>query len=320
LAGFIRSLQAVDASEAPRGFNQGRGAPLSRWRATIAERLGWLADLHNIGAITAAWEADAAAPAWAGEPVWLHGDLSAGNLLARDGRLSGVIDWGLLGAGDPACELQVAWSLFDAAGRAAFRDAMAVDAGCGDYLHMGGATRAKSEAVQDEAYARVMAVFGAALERLSRAYEADADLRMDLLQDIHLALWRSFARFDGRCSERTWVYRVAHNVAASHVLRRRRSRSASLTTLDEIVAKADPMQASPEAQVGDRQALGRLMALVQGLAPPDRQIVVLYLEGLEAAAIGEVCGLNPGAVATKIHRLKAVLARRFEQGGCDVAN
>jgi aminoglycoside phosphotransferase (APT) family kinase protein len=128
LAGFIRSLQAVDASEAPRGFNQGRGAPLSRWRATIAERLGWLADLHNIGAITAAWEADAAAPAWAGEPVWLHGDLSAGNLLARDGRLSGVIDWGLLGAGDPACELQVAWSLFDAAGRAAFRDAMAVDA------------------------------------------------------------------------------------------------------------------------------------------------------------------------------------------------
>ena len=107
LAGFIRSLQAVDASEAPRGFNQGRGAPLSRWRATIAERLGWLADLHNIGAITAAWEADAAAPAWAGEPVWLHGDLSAGNLLARDGRLAGVIDWGLLGAGDPACELQV---------------------------------------------------------------------------------------------------------------------------------------------------------------------------------------------------------------------
>ncbi len=185
---------------------------------------------------------------------------------------------------------------------------------------MGGATRAKSEAVQDEAYARAMAVFGAALERLSRAYEADADLRLDLLQDIHLALWRSFARFDGRCSERTWVYRVAHNVAASHVLRRRRSRSASLTTLDEIVAKADPMQASPEAQVGDRQALGRLMALVQGLAPPDRQIVVLYLEGLEAAAIGEVCGLKPGAVATKIHRLKAVLARRFEQGGCDVAN
>jgi len=127
LAGFIRALQAIDAGDAPRGFNQGRGAPLRGWRATIGERLSWLADLENIGAITAAWEADAAAAAWDGAPVWLHGDLSAGNLLAREGQLSGVIDWGLLGVGDPACELQVAWSLFDAPGRAAFRDAVAVD-------------------------------------------------------------------------------------------------------------------------------------------------------------------------------------------------
>lgn len=171
----------------------------------------------------------------------------------------------------------------------------------------------------DEAYARAAATFGPALERLSGAYEADPDLRRDLLQDIHFALWRSFVRFDGRCSERTWVYRVAHNVAASHVLRRRRSRSKSLTTLDEIAAQADPLQPSPEAEAGERHALGRLTALVQALAPPDRQIVVLYLEGLDAAAIGEVCGLTPGAVAAKIHRLKAVLARRFEQGGRDAA-
>src|SRR3979490_1696922 len=120
---------------------------------------------------------------------------------------------------------------------------------------MDGATRAKSEVVGDEPYARTVAMFGAALERLSRAYESDADLRLDLLQEIHFALWRSFAQFDGRCSERTWVYRVAHNVAASHVLKRGRSRSRSLTPLDEIAAQADPMQASPEAEAGDRQAL-----------------------------------------------------------------
>jgi len=182
---------------------------------------------------------------------------------------------------------------------------------------MGGARRATSEVGQDERYARVAVTFAAAMERLSRAYEADADQRLDLLQDIHFALWRSFAQYDGRCSERTWVYRVAHNVAATHVLRRRRSRAQAFTTLDEIAAHADPAQASPEAEVGTRQALDRLTALVQALAPPDRQVVVLYLEGLDAAAIGEVCGLTPGAVATKIHRLKAVLARRFEQGGQD---
>ena len=130
-------------------------------------------------------------------------------------------------------------------------------------------------------------------------------------------LWRSFAQFDGRCSERTWVYRVAHNVAASHVLSRRRSRAPAFTTLDAIAARADPTQASPETQTGDRRDLDRLTALIQALAPTDRQIVVLYLEGLEASAIGEVCGLTPGAVATKIHRLKTVLARRFGEGGHD---
>jgi RNA polymerase sigma-70 factor (ECF subfamily) len=56
------------------------------------------------------------------------------------------------------------------------------------------------------------------------------------------------------------------------------------------------------------------MALTRALALPDRQILLLYLEGLEAAAIGEVCGLSPGAVAVKVHRLKAALAKRFHQG------
>lgn len=169
--------------------------------------------------------------------------------------------------------------------------------------------------VQDERYARIAPAFGAALERLSRAYEADPDRRLDLLQEIHFALWRSFAHFDGRCSERTWVYRVAHNVAASHVRMQRRSRAQNLATLDEVAARPDPAQADPEAEVGDRRALDRLTALVQTLAEPDRQIVVLYLEGLEAAAIGEVCGLSPGAVAVKVHRLKAILVQRFNQGG-----
>lgn len=64
----------------------------------------------------------------------------------------------------------------------------------------------------------------AALDRLARAYELDAEVRQDLLQEIHLQLWRSFAQFDGRCSMRTWVYRVAHNVATGHVIRQRRIR------------------------------------------------------------------------------------------------
>jgi RNA polymerase sigma-70 factor, ECF subfamily len=76
---------------------------------------------------------------------------------------------------------------------------------------------------QDQLYQDAAAIYGAALERLARAYEADPEMRRDLVQDIHIALWRSLEGFDGRCSLRTWVYRVAHNVGASHILRQRRT-------------------------------------------------------------------------------------------------
>src|SRR5947199_191058 len=83
---------------------------------------------------------------------------------------------------------------------------------------------------QDEIYVQAVTDYGQALERLARAYEADPDRRKDLLQEIHLALWRSFANFDGRCSVRTWVYRVAHNTATSQVTRRR-GRAPTLVSL-----------------------------------------------------------------------------------------
>ncbi|MGZ6015047.1 MAG: RNA polymerase sigma factor, partial [Phenylobacterium sp.] len=161
---------------------------------------------------------------------------------------------------------------------------------------------------QDERYTAAAAEFGGAIERLARAYEADADPRRDLIQDIHVALWRSLAAFDGRCSLRTWVYRVAHNTAASHVQNRRRWRPERGATLEALADFADADD--PEAAAGERQALSRLMAIVHALGSPDRQVALLYLEDLDAAAIGEITGLSPGAVATKIHRLKALLARR----------
>jgi RNA polymerase sigma-70 factor (ECF subfamily) len=166
---------------------------------------------------------------------------------------------------------------------------------------------------QDERYSTAAAEFAGAIERLARAYEAQVEARRDLIQDIHVALWRSLAAFDGRCSLRTWVYRVAHNTAASHVQRRRRWRGEQGATLEALETVADTDD--PEAKAGDRQALDRLMAIIQALGPPDRQVALLYLEDLDAATIGEITGLSPGAVAVKIHRLKALLAKRFAEGG-----
>ena len=68
----------------------------------------------DVDGLLAIWEAGVHAPAWERPPVWVHGDLSDGNLLTRDGRLAGIIDWGGLLVGDPAVELMCAWNLFDA--------------------------------------------------------------------------------------------------------------------------------------------------------------------------------------------------------------
>jgi RNA polymerase sigma-70 factor (ECF subfamily) len=164
---------------------------------------------------------------------------------------------------------------------------------------------------QDQLYRQASETYGAAMERLVRAYEADPELRRDLLQEIHIALWRSFEGFDQRCSLRTWIYRVAHNVSTSHVAREHRAKSRMLVGLE-----LENLPDSESGQGDRKHALNRLLVMIQQLKPVDRHVILSYLEGLDAAEIGEVTGLSPGNVATKIHRIKAILTRRF-QGGHD---
>lgn len=167
---------------------------------------------------------------------------------------------------------------------------------------------------QEEYWRRAAEEYGAALERLAWAYEADSDRRRDLLQEIHLALWRSFENFDARCSLRTWVYRVAHNVATSHVIRKKRN-APVLLTLEEIEAQEGPQKVEESA---DRQkALDRLLALVRRLDLIDRQLILAYLEGLDAESIGEITGFSAANVWTRIHRIKNILVRQFHSGGAN---
>jgi RNA polymerase sigma-70 factor, ECF subfamily len=164
---------------------------------------------------------------------------------------------------------------------------------------------------QDALYRDAVEKFGSPLERLARAYEADPEKRRDLSQDIHFQIWRSLQRYDGRCSLRTWIYRIAHHVAASHVMRERRTFS-NLVTLEELEALPDKTEGLEAAN--QRVNLDRLSALIQLLKPLDRQVIVCYLEDMDAASIGEVTGLSPGNVAIRIHRIKNVLAKEFHQG------
>jgi RNA polymerase sigma-70 factor (ECF subfamily) len=112
---------------------------------------------------------------------------------------------------------------------------------------------------------------------------------------------------------RTWTYRVAHNIAISKVIRRRAQ--PSLAGLDELEARSQTVDGAPQL---DRQlAMERLLGLIHALKPMDRQVMLLYLEGLDAREIAEVTGGSGPNVATKIHRVKKILAVRFHQGERD---
>lgn len=129
LAQFIADLERIDTTDAPSPgqHNSFRGVPLAMRDAETRAAIASLHGMINADAATAAWEAALQAPAWDRPPVWIHGDLIPLNLLVEWGRISAIIDFGCLGVGDPACDLQVAWNFLTAGTREAFREVLPVD-------------------------------------------------------------------------------------------------------------------------------------------------------------------------------------------------
>jgi aminoglycoside phosphotransferase (APT) family kinase protein len=129
LAGFLNALRSVDATDgpAPGQHNFFRGGPLATYEEEALQAIDKLGDEIPVDAVMRAWE-DAMATSWDRAPVWLHGDVAAGNLLVRDGRLSAVIDFGSSGVGDPACDVVIAWTFLNGASRDRFRADLDVDA------------------------------------------------------------------------------------------------------------------------------------------------------------------------------------------------
>lgn len=159
----------------------------------------------------------------------------------------------------------------------------------------------------DHLYREAGQLFAPALARLARSAERDPEKARELEQEMHCALWSSLARFDGRCALKTWVYRVAHNVAADHVARS--VRGPERVGLTEIETLPDP--GNVEAETGEALVLAQVAALIRRLPPIDMQVIVLWLEGETAAAIAEITGLSAGAVNVRVHRIKTLLASHF---------
>jgi len=130
LGGFLVALQAVDSqggpSSGPHSFN--RGGPVSVWDEQTRTTIAALGDQIDVDGATEVWDA-ALADEWTGPDVWVHGDVTGSNLLLRDDRLCGVIDFGCSAVGDPACDLTPAWTMFDGTSRERFKAKLRLDGG-----------------------------------------------------------------------------------------------------------------------------------------------------------------------------------------------
>jgi aminoglycoside phosphotransferase (APT) family kinase protein len=128
LAAFLGALQGVPAAGGPEPgpHNFFRGGPLETYAEETERALATLGSEVAGGVVRRVFD-DALRARWVSEPVWVHGDVAAGNLLLRQGRLAAVIDFGSSAVGDPACDVVIAWTLFSGPSRDAFRAGLSVD-------------------------------------------------------------------------------------------------------------------------------------------------------------------------------------------------
>jgi RNA polymerase sigma-70 factor (ECF subfamily) len=159
----------------------------------------------------------------------------------------------------------------------------------------------------ERSFDRLLAENGAALGRLASSYTRTSADRDDLLQEIAIALWRAFPNFRGECSERTFLYRVAHNRAISYVYRRR----APPTINEEEVELRDP-RPGVEANLVQEERRERLMEAIRQLPLGYAQVVTLTLEGLDYAEIAAVLGISESNVGARLNRARQKLRAFLE--------
>lgn len=168
--------------------------------------------------------------------------------------------------------------------------------------------------MQDQLYHNAIAAHGEEISRYLTGYEANLAKRQELLQEVHLALWQSFEGFNNQCSLRTWIYRITNNVAITYLRRKKRKTESAELSLDNAELHFEEKGYLTNAD--NQLDLQRVMLLIHSLVLVDRQIILLYLEDLDAVSISDVTGLSASNVATKIYRIKKLLTG-LVNGGCE---
>jgi RNA polymerase sigma factor (sigma-70 family) len=173
-------------------------------------------------------------------------------------------------------------------------------------------TPAKSEPPENESddqrFDRLLAASGPALVRLAASYTNTSGDRDDLFQEIAVALWQALPRFRGESSERTFLFRVAHNRAIDY-LRRHRPRSTSIDT-DTILTDS---RHNPEAGLARAQQGERLRQAIQRLPVPYRQVITLVLEEVSYSEIAQILGITESNVGVRLNRARQLLRTMLDE-------
>ena len=162
-----------------------------------------------------------------------------------------------------------------------------------------------SEESPHETLTRLMEQYEPALWRLVKSYVTDRASREDLFQEIALGIWKAIPHYRGQASERTWLYRIAHNIAISTLYSRRR-RERSEVPMPQAAEWHNWAQRPDEAiqEIEKREAM---IVAIRELSAIDRQVVMLRMEGLSYHEIEQVSGLSQSAIATRLSRIRARL-------------
>ena len=163
------------------------------------------------------------------------------------------------------------------------------------------AARAELERIFD----RLLADNGPALTRLAASYTNTTADRDDLVQEIALSIWRGLPQFRGECSERTFIFRIAHNRAVTHLTRRRPPATTDVVDVPDSAL-------NPEAGLAREQQGERLHHAVHALPLLYRQVVTLMLEGLDYGEIAQVLGLSESNVGARLTRARQMLREAME--------
>jgi RNA polymerase sigma-70 factor, ECF subfamily len=157
---------------------------------------------------------------------------------------------------------------------------------------------------QDDAghFALIARDHGAMIARIARSYEANAARAEELVQEIFLAVWQALPNFRGEANIRSFIARIAHNRAISHVAREVRAPRA--VPLDEAMPSKAP---TPEDDAAASNARAKLEAAVQRLPLNQKMVVTLALEGFPPEDVAEVLGISASAASVRLHRAKTAL-------------